>query len=122
VTPPVPPFAIHYLLRAFLGLVGALFVGYCVRTISADPQNAFPHVVMGSLYAASSGVLAWLAKLAWTKIRSVGPRIVLTLALAYHAGFGVLMLGQRIASSTSSNEDQVMVWYPHIVKWINSFE
>lgn len=113
---------LRYGLRAFLGLVGGLLIGYWVRTISADPHNAFPHAVIGALLASSSALLAWLAKLAWFKLHSLGPRVVLTLVLAYHAGFGVLMLGQRVVSSTTSNEDPVMVWYPHIVHWINSYE
>lgn len=110
------------LLRSFVILALVLYAGYLVRTISDDGRNWRPHLAIGAFLAGSSIGLAWLAKLAWTRIAAPAARLVATLGLAYHALFGVAMLVHRIRTEVTSNDDLVMRLWPHVVYFINSFE
>lgn len=108
--------------RSFTILVIVLYVAYLVRTIS-DEQHAWEfHLKVGAIFAGSAVVLAWLAKLAWTKVEQPVVRFLLALVLAYHALFGPAMMLDRVAKESVSNDDLVIRVWPHVIHAINSFE
>jgi hypothetical protein len=49
-------------------------------------------------------------------------RWVASAVLAYHALFGVVLLGERALSDTSSNDDGSIMLWPHVVRAIHSLE
>lgn|GEM_PF-2926280 len=110
------------LFRSFAILTLVLYAGYLVSTFSDSSQNFQPHPLVGGILAASSILLAWLAKLAWGFHTSRLVRVVLVLALVYQALFGVVMLVSRTRTEVTSNDDLVMLLWPHVVHVINSFE
>lgn len=108
--------------RAFALVVAGLFAGYLARTIAAEPRNWLACTLIGGLFACSAFALAWLARLAWLRIRAPGTRWLVTSLLAWHALFGVVMLAQRIRTDVSSNDDLAPTLWPHIVRAINALE
>jgi len=108
--------------RIFTVIVLFLFAGYLARTIVHQPHNWRQFLILGGALAAASIALAWLAWFAWTKISVAPVRYLLAAVFAWHALFGPAMFVHRIVTHVTSNQDLAHLMWPHVIRWINSFE
>ena len=110
------------ILRGFVVVVLCVYAAYLLRTITSEPHNGRQFLLIGAMLSALSIVLAWLARLAWTKVTVAIVRYALVIVLAYHALFGPMLMLRRVMTDVSSNGDLAIVLWPHVVHFINSFE
>lgn len=108
--------------RVFVTLTVLCLTGALVRSVARDPHNWIPHTVIGIVRAGVSLLLGWAAQVVWVRVRAPGLRWVGSAVLAYHALFGVVLLGERALSDMSSNDDVSIVLWPHVVRTMNSLE
>lgn len=113
---------IRLVWRVFVTLTVLCLAGALVRSVARDPHNWFSYTVIGIGLAGVSLLLGWCARRVWERVSLPGVRWVASAVLAYHALFGVVLLGERALSDTSSNDDGSIVLWPHVVRAIHSLE
>ncbi len=110
------------LFRSFVILTLVLFVGHLAHVLAGSKQDFASSLLTAAILAGSSIGLALLAKVAWSMHTPLLVRVVLVVALVYHALFGVVMLVIHIRTDATSNDDLVTKLWPHVVHFIHSFE